>query len=129
MDKHYVVEKTIKTYEVLVDDYYKAHFDINTIKHHADFLIRSLKGPRVLDIGSGPGRDAKYFLENGLEVIGVDLTSNFVKLASKNAPGAKFLQMDMRSLNFPEKSFDGIWLCGSFYHIPKKDAEKTLLGF
>ena len=128
MTDNNVVAKTIKTYEELAEDYYKTHFDINEIKNIADFFIQNLKGQKILDIGCGPGRDAKYFSENGLEVTGIDLTSNFVKMASQNVPNAKFIQMDMRNLDFAENTFDGIWACASFLHIPKEDAKNTLLG-
>ncbi len=37
--------------------------------------------------------------------------------------------MDMTKLNFKESSFDAIWACSSFLHIPKKDAKSTLEGF
>jgi ubiquinone/menaquinone biosynthesis C-methylase UbiE len=127
--KNNVVAKTIKTYEELTEDYYKTHFDINEIKNIADFFIQNLKGQKILDIGCGPGRDAKYFSEHDLEVTGIDLTSNFVKMASQNVPNAKFIQMDMRNVDFPENTFDGIWACASFLHVPKEDAENTLLGF
>jgi len=123
------VEKTIETYEALAEDFTREHSDINEIKPVADYFIRNLKGRKVLDIGCGPGRDSKYFSENGLDVTGIDATANFIKIASKNAPRAKFIKMDMRSLDFPENSFDGIWACASFLHIPKAEAEKTLLGF
>jgi ubiquinone/menaquinone biosynthesis C-methylase UbiE len=129
MTDNNVVAKTIKTYEELAEDYYKTHFDINEIKNIADFFIQNLKGQKILDIGCGHGRDAKYFSEHGLEVTGIDLTSNFVKMASQNVPNAKFIQRDMRNLNFPENTFDGIWACASFLHVPKKDAKNTLLGF
>ena len=128
-DKNNVVAKTIKTYEELAEDYYKTHFDINEIKNIADFFIQNLKGQKILNIGCGPGRDAKYFSEHSLEVTGIDLTSNFVKMASQNVPNAKFIQMDMRNLDFPENTFDGIWACASFLHVPKEDAKNTLLGF
>ena len=128
-DKNNTVVKTIKTYEEHAEDYYKTHFDINVIKNIADFFIQNLKGQKILDIGCGPGRDAKYFSERGLKVTGIDLTSNFVKMASQNAPNAKFIQMDMRNLDFPENTFDGLWVAASFYHIPKEDAKNTLLGF
>jgi len=128
-DKNNAVVKTIQTYEELAEDYYKTHFDIDEIKNIADFFIQNLKGQKILDIGCGPGRDAKYFSEHGLEVTGIDLTSNFVKLASQNVPNAKFIKMDMRNLDFPKNTFDGIWVCASFLHIPKSEVKNTLLGF
>ena len=102
IDKNNVVAKTIKTYEELAEDYYKTHFDINEIKNIADFFIQNLKGQKILDIGCGPGRDAKYFSEHDLEVTGIDLTSNFVRMASQNVQNAKFMQMDMRNLELPQ---------------------------
>ncbi|MBS3171233.1 methyltransferase domain-containing protein, partial [Candidatus Woesearchaeota archaeon] len=128
IDKN-VVAKTIQTYEETAEDYYKTHFDINEIKNIADFFIQNLNGQKILDIGCGPGRDAKYFSEHELDVTGIDLTSSFIKMASKNMPNAKFKQMDMRKLDFPETTFDGIWACASFLHVPKEDAKNTLLGF
>jgi ubiquinone/menaquinone biosynthesis C-methylase UbiE len=123
------VQKTIETYEKTADSYFKKHFEIEWIKEYEDYFIANLGGKKILDIGCGPGRDSKYFSEQGLDVTGIDLTSNFVSMASKNAPKAKFVQMDMRKLNFSESSFDGIWVCASLLHIPKKDVKNTLLGF
>lgn len=123
------IKKTIKTYEEIADDYFKALNDINIIKYHADFFREHLKGNKILDVGCGPGRDARYFSEQGLEVTGIDLTANFIKLATANSPKANFKQMDMRNLDFEGESFDGIWSCASFLHIPKNQAKKTLLGF
>ncbi|HLD31771.1 MAG TPA: class I SAM-dependent methyltransferase [Patescibacteria group bacterium] len=123
------VARTIQTYEQTAANYHKTHFDINEIKDIADFFIQNLKGQKILDIGCGPGRDVKYFAEQNLKVIGIDLTANFVKIASQNVSNAKFIQTDMRKLDFQDSSFDGIWACASFFHIPKKDAKNALLGF
>ena len=127
--KNNVVAKTIKTYEEFAEDYYKSHFDINEIKHIADFFIQNLKGQKILDVGCGPGRDAKFFSEQGFDVIGIDLSKKLLEIARKNASNAIFYLMDMRNLNFPDNYFDGIWVCASFLHIPRKDAQKTLVGF
>lgn len=103
-----VVKTTIQTYENLAKDYSRTHLDIREIKKVADFFITYLKGPKVLDVGCGPGRDAKYFSEHGLEVVGIDLAKSFIKIASQNAPQATFLKMDMRNLEFGKETFDGI---------------------
>ncbi len=123
------VAKTIQTYEKTAKDYFNARNDINIIKDLADYFLENIPGHKVLDIGCGPGRDARYFLEHGLEVTGIDMTANFIKLAVTNAPKANFKKMDMRNLGFADESFDGIWSCASFLHIPKKQAKNTLQGF
>lgn len=123
------IKKTIQTYEKAAFDYYKTHSNIHRLKNLLNFFIKNIKGKKVLDVGCGPGRDAKYFFEHGLKVVGIDLASNFIKIASSNVPKAKFIQMDMRHLNFPDNIFDGIWAHASFSHIPKKDALKALHGF
>ena len=128
-DKNNVVKKTIQTYEEVADDYHKTNFNLYDLKYLADIFIQNLKGQKILDIGCGPGRDAKYFSEKGLAVTGIDLASNFIKIASVSVPTAKFIQMDMRTLDFPENTFDGIWVNSSFLHIPKVDAKTTLIGF
>jgi len=126
MDK---IKKTIKTYEQIANSYEERYKDINLIKHLIDFFIQNLKGKKVLDIGCGPGRDAEYLSKYGLNVKGIDLTPSFIQMASKNVPKAKFILMYMRKLEFSRNSFDGIWACASFLHIPKAEAKKTLLGF
>lgn len=127
--KHDVVEKTRLTYEEIAHDFCNIHSDIAEVRDMADVFLLNLNGKKILDIGCGPGRDARYFSEKGLDVTGIDLAKNFVVIASKNAPHAKIIQMDMRYLDFPENTFDGIWASASLLHIPKSEAKATLGGF
>src|SRR5688500_2777121 len=47
-------------------------------------FIRSLEGrPAVLEVGTGPGRDASAFVAKGLDVCGVDLSVAHAGLASQ----------------------------------------------
>lgn len=123
------IENTIKNYEKIADRYFEEHNDINKVQKNLDLFISYLQGNKILDIGCGPGRDARYLAEKNLEVVGIDLTTNLIKIASKNAPRAKFIIMDMRRLNFPERYFDGVWVWASFLHIPRKESKKTLIKF
>jgi len=129
MKKDIEIKKTIQVYEKLAEHYHNTHQNIENIQYILNYFTKKLEWPNILDIGCGPWRDAKYFTENGLNVKWIDLSNNLLKIARKEVPKARFLQMDMRTLNFPEKSFDGIWACASFTHLPKKDAKKTLTWF
>lgn len=120
---------TIQTYEKTAEDYYNNSENLARVQSLLDYFIAHVPGTRVLEIGCGPGRDAKYLSEHGLNVTGIDLTENFVKMAAKNAPKATFQRMDMRELDFPDHAFDGLWVMASFLHIPKAQGLATLKGF
>ena len=88
-----------------------------------------LPGNKILDVGCGAGRDAKYFIQHGYDVTGVDLCPELLKIAREKAPKARFEEADLSDLAFPSKEFDGIWSCASFLHIPKYDANLAIQGF
>lgn len=75
---------------------------------------------KILDIGCGSGRDAKVLSEKGLDVLGIDYSTNLLNIAKETAPKATFELMDIEEISFPKGSFDGVWAASSFCHIPKK---------
>jgi len=124
-----IVSKTIQTYDEYAEKYFQINYSTDVIKELLEFFIKNLNGNKILDVGCGPGRDAKFFSNLGYEVIGIDLSEKLLEIARKNAPKAKFYLMDMRNLDFPDNYFDGIWACASFLHIPRKGGQKTLNEF
>lgn len=122
-----VVKKTIETYEQTADFYDSLYPDVN--KENIDFFIDKLNGDKILDIGCGSGRDAEYFVSKGLDVTGIDLSNRFIEISQAKVPKAKFIKMDMRNINFPVNSFDGIWSMGSILHIPKLEVKDTIIKF
>jgi len=72
---------------------------------------------KVLDAGSGTGVPiARYLVQNGLEVIGIDLSKTMVSTARKNVPTATFQLMNMAEIDFPPESFDGLISCYAIIH-------------
>ena len=67
----------------------------------------SLKpGSKVLDLACGKGRHAVMFHKLGMEVLGVDLSSNSIQIAKENScQGLAFDVHDMREV-IPNKKFD-----------------------
>lgn len=83
-------------------------------------LIRLLpQQPKILDIGSGSGRDAKIFTKRGVKVVGIDFCPSLIAIAKTNAPLAEFCVMDIEEMAFPPGSFDGAWAAASLSHLPK----------
>jgi ubiquinone/menaquinone biosynthesis C-methylase UbiE len=93
------------------------------------FVDRLPAGSQVLDCGCGPGMDTEKFSALGYKVTGIDLSERFVRLAKERVPTAIVKKMDMRSLEFPQASFDGLWASFSLLHIRAGDIETTLAGF
>ena len=76
-------------------------------EQEVEFLVGALglgPGMRVLDVGCGPGRHALSLARRGLDVLGVDHSPDFVRLARDAAEAeglsAEFLELDVRDLSF-----------------------------
>ncbi|MBI2546684.1 class I SAM-dependent methyltransferase [Candidatus Woesearchaeota archaeon] len=112
---------TIRSYDKTVKDYTKNVRNLHPKREATAFLSLLKRNSLILDLGCGPGRDAKIFSDKGLKVVGVDLSKNMILAAKKNAPRARFKVMDLTDLKLRDKSFDGIWAHMSFLHLSKKD--------
>ena len=88
-------------------------------------LLRS--GDSVLDIGCGPGNVAKQLLSaKSLQITGIDLSDEMVKLASANVPSGRFYCQDIRQAEFVTGSFDAVVLSFSIVHLKDVEAEDLL---
>jgi SAM-dependent methyltransferase len=75
----------------------------------------------VLDLGCGTGKPIlEYFLTRGLDVTGVDASSEMLGIAKANFPATVFILQDMRQLAL-NISFDAIIAWDSFFHLPASD--------
>ena len=84
-------------------------------------------GARVLDVGCGPGWEAARLRALGLRACGLDRSRGM--LAEARAWGVPLLLGDMRALPLPDGMLDGLWVCASFLHIPRRDGPAVLREF
>ena len=91
-------------------------------------FVDALPGPRVLDAGCGPGRDAEYFHARDLDPIGVDAARGMIEYARTHRPG-QYLLMDVRDLAFEDDRFDGLWCPASIFFVPMGGMETALDEF
>ena len=78
------------------------------------------------DMGCGPGHVARYLSEQGLEMVGVDLSPAMVERARRLTPQVEFRQGDMLALDVPDESWAGIAAFYSIIHIPRSDLPQAL---
>lgn len=117
---------TLNSYEASASDYAKNTTDLHPKEEAQKFVARLPSGAKIIDIGCGPGRDAKVFSGYGIEVIGIDFSSKMVELARQIAPGCSFRVMDIESLAFSPESFHGIWANCALLHVPKQNIPSVL---
>ena len=86
-------------------------------------------GPRILDAGCGPGRDAALLRLAGAEVVGLDLARAMLRQARQLDDAGHLSQGDLRRLPFASASFDAVWCFAALGHLPPRAIPHTLAEF
>lgn len=116
-----------ETYNRIAEDWHRDHQQDDWWIKGTDKFISFLKpGNLVLDVGCGGGTKAKYLLNNGLRVMGIDFSEKMIEIAKKEVPRAEFLVMDLNDTEKLGYDFDGIFIQAVLLHIPKKEFEENL---
>ena len=111
-------KKTLDYYNKNADAFAAGTVSVD-FKKTQDRFIGALQGKKVLDFGCGSGRDSKYFLEAGLDVVATDGSEELCKVAGKYT-GLPVQQMLFEELD-DKNRYDGIWACSSILHLPKNE--------
>ncbi|MEE1782539.1 class I SAM-dependent methyltransferase [Streptomyces sp. SP17BM10] len=81
-------------------------------------LVRTSGGGPVADLGCGPGRLAAYLAGLGLDVFGVDVSGEMIRLARLAYPGLRFVEGSMGALELADGGLGGILAWNSVHHTP-----------
>lgn len=87
-------------------------------------LLGNIRGKKVLDLGCGPGINAKKMQKFGAKVKGIDLSNYLIDIAKKEASNIEFLIGDVEKLPYKNGEFDIVVSSLVLGHI--KDWKKTL---
>lgn len=92
------------------------------VRRFADLAQR---GDLVLDAGCGPANDLRLLRDTGLHPVGVDLAFGALLEARMLLPRHPLVQAPVGALPFRPRSFGGLWLSGTFTHLPRADWRAT----
>ncbi len=105
-------DKYASEYEEKTKDYIEKY-----IKKDFDLFLQNLRGKRILDLGSGPGRDSIRFKQRGFHPVCIDISKAMIELCKNK--GLEAYERDMENLDFEDASCDGVWAYTSLLHLSK----------
>jgi SAM-dependent methyltransferase len=104
-------------------------------EQEVEFLVDALAlapGMRVLDVGCGPGRHALALARRGVEVVGIDHSAEFLRLAREAADAEQlavtFEELDVRDLDRPGAFDATICLCQGGFGLLGGTDEADVFG-
>jgi len=131
-------DMTVNTYNNIVEEYID-YFNSKDLHGNVQFqreinlIVDHLENnAKVLDVGTAIGDYPKYLTEKvnkNFEVIGIDASTNMIKVAKRKAPKAKFYEMDIRNICFEKSYFDCIICFATLIHINDTDCLNVLNNF
>ncbi|MBS3167506.1 class I SAM-dependent methyltransferase [Candidatus Woesearchaeota archaeon] len=120
------IKLAVETYNKIAHLYKEKKEDKIMQFQLAKFVSMLPKKGKVMDAGSGCGRDSAYLKEDNLEVISIDLSDGMINEAKKL--GVETKKEDLLKIKNKEE-FDGIWCMATLADVPKKDASKLIKNF
>lgn len=118
---------TLETYNATAKQWSEKHATVGFWREEMEIFRTLLPGGKILEIGSGGGRDAKELIALGYKYIGTDISTGLIEVAKRENPRAAFLAQSVYDLDFPEGTqFDGFWASAILLHIPKARIDEAL---
>src|SRR5215204_1156631 len=106
-------------YDSIADDWHAAGRAF-TAKKYVEMLARRLEpSASVLDLGCGTGEPvARYFIEKGFRVVGVDESAAMLEIARRLLPEAEFIHADMCEMEM-DGQFAAAVVWDSLFHVER----------
>ncbi len=114
---------TIRYYDDNAEAFVSQTASANLSNLHNRFLSELPLFSRILDAGSGSGRDTLAFRQLGHDVIAMDASIEMVN-ATRRTAGEPVFHSTFLEFKTEEK-FDGIWACASLLHVPRSELSVT----
>ena len=120
----------LAAYERMAPDYFRrsqgAGIEADAARFVSSLIARFGPGPRVLDVGSGPGVDSWRLSDAGAIPVCLDTAAGMLRTAGSRSAPAALVCGDMLRSPFGAGSFHGAWASASLLHAPKPALPQAL---
>ena len=106
-------------YESNAEHYAAETFSADMSEQYQRFLTLLKDGVKLLDVGSGSGRDACYFQKQGYQVTALEPSKNLGREIRKVFSG-ELVCSDIQNYR-PTERYDGSWACASLIHLQEEE--------
>jgi 2-polyprenyl-3-methyl-5-hydroxy-6-metoxy-1,4-benzoquinol methylase len=89
-------------------------------------LFKSYKFKNILIPGTGYGRNARLFCDNGFKVTGIEISKSAIDLAKMNGINCKIHHGSVTSMPFDKQQYDAVF-CYALIHLLNKPERKAFL--
>lgn len=116
-----------ETYNKIAEEWNLGHRSDDWWQEGTDkFLSLCKPAPSILDVGCGQGWKSKYLIKKGIKLLGIDFSEKMIEIARREAPGERFLVINIEDLDNLKESFDGIYAQAVLLHFHKKEIPEIL---
>lgn len=112
-------------YESNAERYAAETFSADMSEQYQRFLPLLKNGAKILDVGSGSGRDACYFQKQGYQVTALEPSKNLCREIRKVFSG-EIVCSNIQNYR-PTERYDGIWACASLIHLQEGEVLQFFL--
>jgi SAM-dependent methyltransferase len=118
-------DTTLAFYESSAATYFETTANLNLGQLWNRFLSALPKGGRILDAGSGSGRDTRHFMGLGYAVDAFDASPALARLSSRFT-GQTTRVASFATWKSPPERYDGIWAFASLLHVPRPELHQAV---
>jgi ubiquinone/menaquinone biosynthesis C-methylase UbiE len=122
-----ITEQNARAYDAGARDWAQV-MEGSVIHHYLEkpamrkLIPQNLEYKSILCIGVGSGEELEpLILQNPRRIVGIDISTKLLKVASQQFPSLETHQMDMMALDFPDASFDFVYSSLAFHYAPDWD--------
>jgi len=107
-----------------VEEYIRLAKDVDGSAHIAELIPYLTNGAKVLELGTGPGKDWNLLSEH-YTVVGSDYSKEFLERLKSKSPEGRFLHLDAVTL-LVDDSFDGIYSNKVLHHLTDEQLQSSI---